>query len=199
MLLQISSGNGPEECSVAVGKLAAALQKEYADLRVVACYGNLKYQGFRSVLLESDEEHPELQGTVQWIWQSELRPGHKRKNWFINMTIIPEQLAVSDFAETDCRFETYRSGGKGGQNVNKVETGIRIIHEPTGFRVECTEERSQYLNKQKGLRRLQAMLAAQRIAQKAQLDNEAWDVHNNGLERGNPVRIYEGSKFKRVK
>lgn len=199
MLLQISSGQGPEECSVAVEKLAAALQKEYKDLQVVACYGNPKYQGFRSVLMESDLEHAELQGTVQWIWQSELRPGHKRKNWFVNMTIIPEQMEIIGFDEKDCRFETFRSGGKGGQNVNKVETGIRIIHVPTGVRVECTEERSQYLNKQKGLRRLKAMLAAQRAADEAKQNNEAWDVHNNGVERGNPVRIYEGTKFKRVK
>ncbi len=199
MLLQISSGQGPEECSVAVEKLAATLQKEYRDLQAVACYGNPKYQGFRSVLMESALEHPELQGTVQWIWQSELRPGHKRKNWFINMTIIPEQMRVGDFDEKDCRFETFRSGGKGGQNVNKVETGIRIIHVPTEIKVECTEERSQYLNKQKGLRRLQAMLAAQRAADEARQNNDAWDVHNNGLERGNPVRVYEGGKFKRVK
>ena len=183
---------------MAVEKLATALQKEYADLHVVACYGNPKYRGFRSVLLESDLEHPDLQGTVQWVWQSGLRPGHKRKNWFINMTIIPGQLTVSDFDVKDCRFETFRSGGKGGQNVNKVETGIRIIHGPTGLRVECTEERSQYLNKQKGLRRLQGLLLAQRSVGEARQNNVAWDVHNNGLERGNPVRVYEGEKFRRV-
>ncbi len=50
------------------------------------------------------------------------------------------------------------SGGKGGQNVNKVESGVRIRHIPIGITVECTEERSQYMNKQKAFRRLQEIM-----------------------------------------
>ena len=198
MLLQISSGNGPEECSVGVEKLAEVLQKEFNDLKIVAHYGNHKYKGFRSVLLVSELEHKELVGTVQWIWQSSIRPGHKRKNWFIDISVIPEIEDTADFDESCCKFETFRSGGKGGQNVNKVETGIRIIHLPTGIKVECTEERSQYLNKRKGLCRLQTILLAQQKANMDKQNNEAWSVHN-GIERGNPIRVYEGEKFRRIK
>ncbi|MCQ2363018.1 MAG: peptide chain release factor-like protein, partial [Acidaminococcaceae bacterium] len=100
--------------------------------------------------------------------------------------------------ETDCRFETFRSGGKGGQNVNKVETGIRIIHIPTGIRLECREERSQYLNKQRGLQRLAAVLRTLNKAGEDRQNREAWNAHNQ-IERGNPIRVYEGWEFKRKK
>lgn len=198
MLLQISSGNGPEECSVGVEKLAAALQQEYGDLQLVATKGNPEYRGFRSAILMSEAEHPDLAGTVQWIWQSTIRPGHKRKNWFVDVSVIPEAEKLEGLKETDCRFETFRSGGKGGQNVNKVETGIRIIHIPTGIRLECREERSQYLNKQRGLQRLAAVLKTLNKAGEDRQNREAWNAHNQ-IERGNPIRVYEGWEFKRKK
>ncbi|MBR5376296.1 MAG: peptide chain release factor-like protein, partial [Lachnospiraceae bacterium] len=58
----------------------------------------------------------------------------------------------------DIKVETFHSGGKGGQNVNKVETGIRVIHLPTGIAVTSTRERSQYMNKQDALKKLNAIL-----------------------------------------
>lgn len=54
----------------------------------------------------------------------------------------------------DCEIQTFRSGGKGGQNQNKVESGVRIIHHPSGARGESREERSQLLNKRNAFRRM---------------------------------------------
>jgi protein subunit release factor B len=54
----------------------------------------------------------------------------------------------------DCEIQTFRSGGKGGQNQNKVESGVRIIHHPSGARGESREERSQLMNKRNAFRRM---------------------------------------------
>lgn len=90
-----------------------------------------------------------LEGTVLWICKSPVRPGHKRKNWYVDVSIIPEKDEIP--LDADYRIEKFHSGGKGDQNVNKVETGVRVIHIPTGITASSTQERSQYLNSRKRL------------------------------------------------
>ena len=82
---------------------------------------------------------------MQWICRSPIRPNHRHKNWFVDVSIIPEPEEIS--MEQNIRFERFHCGGNGGQNVNKVETGVRLIHLPTGITVTSTAERSQFLNR----------------------------------------------------
>lgn len=193
MIVQLSAGQGPEECQLAVGKLYHALQKEFPDVKLISQKGGSHRDRYHSIRFETKQDLSFLEGTVLWICKSSFRPKHKRKNWYVDVSIIPDKAEIS--TEQNFRIEKFHCGGKGGQNVNKVETGVRITHIPTGITVTSTEERSQFLNKQKALKRIQEILNEEDRKNTNLQNHEAWKEHNR-IVRGNPVRIYEGDAFR---
>ncbi|CAE7334601.1 PRFB1 [Symbiodinium natans] len=83
--------------------------------------------------------------------------------------VLPDDAASAvDIDAKDLTWDTFRSGGKGGQNVNKLETGVRVTHAPTGIAVRCTEERSQLSNRNKALLQLKAKLMLIKEQQRVQ-------------------------------
>ena len=196
MIYQISSGQGPAECELGVAKLLAYLQSHY-DISVLETSPGYYVGTYRSVRFFSEEELTAFIGSVQWVCRSPYRPEHKRKNWFLDFSVCA--VAQSEkFDPAQVVFDTFRSGGKGGQNVNKVETGIRAIYLPTGQAVVCTEERSQYANKQKAVRRLQEMIQRDNQQKKAGEKNSNWRCHTS-LERGNTDIRFEGIEFRKIR
>ena len=192
MIYQISAGQGPAECELGVAKMLACLQSNH-DISVID-FTPGHYEGtFRSVRIYSENNLNGYLGSVQWICRSPYRPEHKRKNWFIDFrACVAEKVEMFDLKQVV--FDTFRSGGKGGQNVNKVETGVRAIYLPTGQAVVCTEERAQHINKHKAVARLQALVEQSNMARKAEEKNNNWRCHTQ-LERGNAQWQFVGMGF----
>ena len=197
MEIQLSSGQGPEECELAVGKLLRSLMAEFPDITVLEKRPGGRPDCYRSVRIESETDLSFLEGSVQWICESPYRKNHKRKNWFVDVSIVSSPNRI-EYDEDLVKIETFRCGGKGGQHVNKVETGVRAVHIPTGISVISTDARSQHLNKQIALNRL-----CDEIAKRNSVDAESSKTLNRlehlRIERGNAARVYEGMEFRRIK
>ncbi len=192
MILQLSSGQGPAECELGVALLMEALKKEFPDIEILSEHKGKEKGGYRSVLFCTEEDLSFLEGSVQWICQSPYRPHHPRKNWYLDVSVIPEVENID--IQGEIRAETFHSGGKGGQNVNKVETGVRLIHVPSGTTAVSTSRRSQHANKKEAMSRLNAILQDRAVHARSKQTKEAWQEHTK-IVRGNPVRIYEGKRF----
>ena len=196
--IQITAGRGPVECARVVTLVARELLKEIPDLQITDYEPHNQVDGcFMSMTLAteatlSDSFFKEWQGTIQWrSTKNPYRPTHKRSNWFVGVSIFAE-VELPQIDESDIVYETCRSGGKGGQNVNKVETAVRAIHIPSGLSVRCSDQRSQLQNKTIARERLLLKLHEQNNKMVATSKSLQWRNHDS-LERGNPVKKFSGS------
>ncbi len=193
MIYQISSGQGPAECELGVGRFLEYLKKRY-DITVLDCSEGYNPGTYRSVRFATPDNLSDFVGSIQWVWQSTYRPGHKRKNWFLDFSECAVS-ATEDFDERKIAFQTFRSGGNGGQNVNKVETGVRAIYTPNGLSAVCTEERSQFQNRQRAVEKLKEAMKIINAERGAKAVKDAWKRHTQ-IIRGSATRKFRGLEFK---
>lgn len=202
-LIQITSGRGPLECQWVVSKVLKSFLEEAKN-------NNIDYEIIHrengdvnmtvksaTVLLKGKNTKEFLKtwlGSICWEGKSTFRKLHKRSKWFIGIFEL-ENLTTINFNEKDIRFQTTRSQGSGGQNVNKVSTAVRATHLPTNESVFVQDTRSQLNNKKLSIIRLKEKVME---TYRQQLENrmkETWNQHLQ-VERGNPVRTFSGTDFK---
>lgn len=207
-ILTLHAGaGGTESCDWA--SMLCRMYEKWADKRgfSVTVLDSLDGEeaGLKSVTLEirGDNAYGYLKsehGVHRLVRISPFNAAGKRQTSFVSCDVMPdiEQDIDIEIADDDIRIDTYRSSGAGGQHINKTSSAIRITHFPTGIVVQCQNERSQHMNKDKAMQMLKAKLLILReqenLARESELRGEVKEIG-----WGNQIRSYVMQPYTMVK
>ena len=203
VIVEIRAGAGGDEAGLWAGDLLRAYQR-YAEQRgwnsEIINASSTAIGGFKEVICQiagtgafSRLKYERGVHRVQRVPRTEAQGRIHTST--ATVAVLPEaEKGDVDLDRSEVRLDLFHSGGAGGQNVNKVETGVRLTHEPTGIVVTCTDERSQLKNKDKAWAVLESRLwEIQRAQQEAERSSDRRSQVGSGM-RAEKIRTYNFSE-----
>ena len=207
-ILRLNAGAGGTEscdwCSMLYRMYTRWAERKGFSLEVLD-YLDGDEAGIKSVTFQINGENAygylkSEKGVHRLVRISPFNAQGKRQTSFVSLDVMPdiEEDVDVEIKDEDIRIDTYRSSGAGGQHINKTSSAIRITHFPTGIVVQCQNERSQHMNKDKAMQMLKAKLY---LLKQEENEKKAADIRGEVTEIGwgNQIRSYVMQPYTMVK